>query len=45
MDSPKKTDKCKKIAYEGAATRQSMYKREWENIYPIVEANSNKYAF
>ena len=22
-----------------------MYKREWENAYPIVEANVNKYAF
>ena len=45
IDSPKKTDECKKTACKGAATNKSMYKREWENAYPVVEANVNKYAF
>ena len=45
MDSPKKTDGRKKTAFKGAATYKSMYKREWENTYPIAEANDNKYAF
>ena len=45
MDRLKKTDELNKTAFKGAATNKSMYKREWENIYPIAEANGNKYAF
>ena len=29
MDSPKKTDEHKKMAFKGAATYKSMYKRDW----------------
>ena len=45
MDSPNKTDEDKKTAFKGTATYKSTYKREWENTYPIAEANGNKYAF
>ena len=41
MDSQKKTDERKETAFKGAATYESVYKREWENTYSLAEANSN----
>ena len=45
MESPKRTHERKKAAFNGSATYTSTYKKEWEVIYPITEANGNKYVF
>ena len=35
MDSPKKTDEHKKMAFKGAATYRSMYKRDWKILIQL----------